>query len=129
MSASQSDNRPLSPHLSVWKWHLTMANSILHRATGIANYAGLAAIVLWLAAIAAGPDTYAKFEGLATSPLGLLVMVGFTFSVMFHLANGLRYLFWDNLIGFAPTTANVTAVICWLSAFIATAIIWALVIL
>lgn len=129
MSQAPIDNRPLSPHLSVWKWHITMANSILQRATGVANFAGLVGIVAWVVALAAGPDLYAAFEAVATSPFGIFVMVGFTFSVMFHLANGVRYLFWDNLIGFRPGMANLTAWLTYVFALIATAIIWAIVIL
>jgi succinate dehydrogenase / fumarate reductase, cytochrome b subunit len=128
MSHAPTGNRPLSPHLSVWKWHITMANSILQRATGVANFAGLVAIVAWLVALASGPEIYGSFEAIATSPFGLIVMVGFTFSVMFHLANGLRYLFWDNLVGFSPSNANLTAWLTYVFALIATAAIWAIVI-
>lgn len=87
--------RPLSPHLQVWRWHITMLASILTRMTGIALYAGAALIALWLAALAFGPESYALFLRLGASPLGLLIWIGLTFSVLYHLAAGVRHLIWD----------------------------------
>jgi len=99
--------RPLSPHLQVWRWHVTMLGSILHRASGVALYAGALAVVAWLAALAAGPEWYARFAACASSPIGLLVWFGLTAAVFYHLASGLRHLVWDLGFGLNPKTANL----------------------
>ncbi len=82
---------PKSPHLSVWRWHITMATSILHRVTGVGLYLGGLIAAAWAIALAqAGP--YGQFKALLGSPLGKLVMFGMTLSLFYHLANGIRHL-------------------------------------
>lgn len=92
--------RPLSPHLQVYRWQLPMALSIFHRATGIALSVGTLLLVYWLSAIAAGPESYAAAQALLGSVLGKLVLFGFTFCLFYHLCNGIRHLFWDAGKGF-----------------------------
>ncbi|MEM6627288.1 MAG: succinate dehydrogenase, cytochrome b556 subunit [Pseudomonadota bacterium] len=104
--ADGTDTRPLSPHLWSWKWHATMAASIFHRATGVGNYLGAMLIAGWLFAVASGPEAYQTYAVLFESPLGQLVLFGFTVSVFFHLANGIRYLVWDAGHGFTPKLAS-----------------------
>jgi succinate dehydrogenase / fumarate reductase cytochrome b subunit len=87
--------RPLSPHLQVWRWHVTMAASILNRITGGALSVGAVLVFVWLLALAFGPDAYATFTGWMGSPLGLLVWFGLTVALCVHLAGGLRHLVWD----------------------------------
>ncbi len=100
---------PLSPHLQVWRWHVTMAGSIATRASGVALYVG-ALIVAGLGwALASGPGPYASATGLLHSPLGLLVLFGIAVSLFYHLAAGLRHLTWDVGKGFQPKTADATA--------------------
>lgn len=99
-------DRPLSPHLGIWRWHVTMAGSILHRVTGVGLYAGAALIVAWLACLAAGPECYACFVALASSPLGLLVWVAFSAGAFYHLFAGARHLVWDMGYGLEPKTAS-----------------------
>ena len=101
--------RPIAPHLQIWRWHVTMAASIATRATGVALYIGLLIVVGLAAALAAGPDAYAAYTGLLGSPVGLIVLFGLTLSIFYHLAAGVRHLFWDSGKGFLPTTANLTA--------------------
>ncbi len=101
---------PLSPHLQVWRWHVTMAASILTRATGIALYGGLLIIALGALALAGGPDAYAVYAGLMGSWLGRLVLFGITFSIFYHMAAGVRHLVWDVGHGFDPKVANMTAI-------------------
>ena len=72
------EQRPLSPHLQVWRWHITMLGSILHRATGFANYVGVALIVFWLFCAAMGPGRYAQFVHVAGNPIIQLILFGFT---------------------------------------------------
>jgi len=94
-----TDNRPLSPHLQVYKPQLTSVLSILHRATGIAVSVGTLLLVWWLVAAAAGPDAYAAVQAFNGSFIGRLLLFGWTLSLMYHLCNGIRHLFWDAGIG------------------------------
>lgn len=88
--------RPLSPHLQVYKFTLTMAMSIIHRATGIANYAGTVLLVAWLAAAAIGPEALALANGVFASWFGQLVLLGYTWSLFHHMLGGLRHFVWDS---------------------------------
>lgn len=99
--------RPLSPHLQVWRWHVTMAASILHRISGSALSAGAVLVGIWLLALAFGPEVYAAFTGLSASPLGLLVWFGLTLALTYHLASGIRHLVWDLGEGLEPKTASL----------------------
>lgn len=117
--------RPLSPHLQIWRWHVTMLASILHRASGIALYAGAVLVVAWIAALAAGPDTLDLFLSYAASPLGLLVWFGLTLAVFYHLAAGLRHLIWDTGLGLRPKTADALASLSIWFAVVATLAFWA----
>ena len=108
--AGGSRARPLSPHLQVWRWHITMAASILHRVTGVALYVGLLIVAGWAVALASGPEAYDDYMGLLGSPLGLLVLFGLTAAIFYHLANGIRHLVWDTGHGLTPKTANMSAV-------------------
>jgi succinate dehydrogenase / fumarate reductase cytochrome b subunit len=121
--------RPLSPHLQVWRWHLTLAVSILHRATGVALYAGAFIAAGWAATLAAGPTAFNAYRGLLASPIGLIVLAGLTFSAFFHLANGVRHLVWDAGEGFDPRIATMTAAAVIAFAAVATAAIWAIALL
>lgn len=110
-----SDKRPLSPHLGIWRWHVTMATSIFHRASGVALYVGAVVLTAWVAALASGESAYLGFMGALTHPLGLLVLFGIVTAACYHLANGIRHLVWDAGKGFAPKTSNLSGwatVIC-----------------
>lgn len=87
--------RPLSPHLGVYKFMYTMSLSIMHRMTGIAASFGFLAFAWWLMALASGPETYAAAMRCLSSPLAKLLLVGFTFSFVYHFCNGIRHLVWD----------------------------------
>lgn len=107
-SSSGGDKRPLSPHLGVWRWHVTMATSIFHRASGVALYVGAMILTGWIATLANGPEAYAAYMALLQSPLGLLVLFGITAAASYHLSNGIRHLVWDAGKGFAPKTSNAS---------------------
>jgi len=92
--------RPTSPHLGIYRWQLTMVLSIVHRATGVALVAGTILLIALLLALAAGPQPYAAVHAFCASPFGLLLLVGWTFSLCFHLCNGIRHLAWDAGWGF-----------------------------
>jgi succinate dehydrogenase / fumarate reductase cytochrome b subunit len=114
----------MSPHLSVWRWHITMATSILHRATGVALYVGALIAAAWAVALAQGPDAYAGFKHLLGSPLGKLVMFGLTLSFFYHLANGVRHLVWDAGHGLEVKSANASSVVVFAFTAAATVAIW-----
>jgi len=116
--------RPLSPHLSQWRWHITMATSILHRATGVALYVGALIVAAWAISLAGGAETYGAFKGLLGSPLGKVVMFGLTVSFFYHLANGIRHLVWDLGHGLDLKSANASSVLVLAFTAAATAAIW-----
>jgi succinate dehydrogenase / fumarate reductase cytochrome b subunit len=104
-------SRPLSPHLGIYKWPITMATSITHRATGVALYAGMILVAWGLIALASGPELYQPFTAAVASPIGWIVLFGFLWSLIYHLLNGIRHLAWDMGYGFAVATANRTGVV------------------
>jgi len=117
--------RPLSPHLQVWRWHITMWTSILHRVSGSALYGGALILAIWAITLAAGPEAYATFKACLGSPLGKLVMFGLTLAVFYHLANGIRHLTWDAGKGLDVKSANASAVFAFAFTIAATLAVWA----
>ncbi|MBK6671970.1 MAG: succinate dehydrogenase, cytochrome b556 subunit [Proteobacteria bacterium] len=97
-------NRPLSPHISVYRFAYTMALSILHRGTGLLLSAGLIVLVVFLASVAKGEEAYAAFHGFASGVAGRLLIAAFLIGFCYHLANGIRHLFWD--MGFGMERAQ-----------------------
>ena len=124
-----NDPRPMSPHIWSWKWHVTMLTSILHRVTGVGNYLGAFVIVGWLLAVALGPEAYESYAGFLGSPIGLIILFGFTVSICYHLCNGIRHLFWDAGTGYDPAVANTTAVIVIAAGVILAVAIWAFILM
>ena len=118
--------RPLSPHLQVWRWHITMFASIATRASGVALYIGLLIVVGLALALAAGPDAYGTAMDVLGSIPGLVVLFGITVSIFYHLAAGVRHLAFDSGKGFLPTTANVTAWLCVAFAVVASVSVFAI---
>ena len=92
--------RPLSPHLQVYRWQITMTMSILHRVTGVAITVGAFALAWWLMAVAAGGEAYRDAADCLASPLGMLALAGFSLALVYHLLNGIRHLLWDAGWGF-----------------------------
>ncbi|NUS38547.1 MAG: succinate dehydrogenase, cytochrome b556 subunit [Lysobacter sp.] len=92
--------RPLSPHLQVYRWQITMTMSILHRVTGVVLAVGAFGLAWWLLALARGGDAFAQAAHVVASPLGLLFLFGFSLSLVYHLLNGIRHLLWDAGWGF-----------------------------
>ena len=116
--------RPISPHLQVWRWHVTMFASIAHRATGIALYVGALILAAWAVSLAAGPDVYAGFKGLLGSPLGKLVLFGLTVSAFYHLASGVRHLVWDTGRGLEPKKADAACIASIAFGIVAAVLLW-----
>ena len=92
--------RPLSPHLQVYAWQITMTMSILHRISGLAITVGAFGLAWWLMAVARGGDAYRTAADCLASPLGLVVLGGFSLALVYHLLNGIRHLLWDIGWGF-----------------------------
>jgi succinate dehydrogenase / fumarate reductase cytochrome b subunit len=116
--------RPISPSVTTWRWHVTMAASILHRATGVGLYGGALLLMLWALSLASGPDGYAVFTGLAGSIPGKAALALLTLCAFYHLGNGLRHLAWDSGYGFKPKTADSTAWLVFGFAIVATGLFW-----
>jgi succinate dehydrogenase / fumarate reductase cytochrome b subunit len=93
--------RPLSPHLLIYRWPITMVMSILHRITGIGLYYGVLLVAWWLLAAASGPNGYATFAAFMGSFIGRLILFGYTWALMHHMLGGIRHLFWDTVHGFS----------------------------
>jgi succinate dehydrogenase / fumarate reductase cytochrome b subunit len=116
--------RPLSPHVQIWRWHVTMTASILHRVTGLFLYLGLLVLAGWALALAEGRSAFDAYAALLKSAPGLALLFLVTLSGFFHLANGIRHLAWDLGFGFKLKTANATALIALLFGLAATITFW-----
>jgi succinate dehydrogenase / fumarate reductase cytochrome b subunit len=103
-----------------------MATSILHRASGVALYAGAVGLAIWLGALVAGPEAFAPVAAFLSSLLGQLALYGLTVAISYHFANGLRHLVWDSGAGFAPKAANASGWFVIAFALTAPIGIWAL---
>ncbi len=120
--------RPLSPHLSIWKWGPHMLVSILHRITGDGlALVGLGVLVWWLGAIASGPDAYTTFSDVMTSPLGYIVLVGLSWSFFSHMCSGLRHFVMDLGAGYELDTNRIWSIASPILGILLTAGFWALV--
>ena len=119
-----NESRPLSPHLSVYRWPITMTLSILHRMTGVALSIGLIALVVWLESIALGASSYEYLSDWMRSGIGQLLLLGWCFSFFFHLSNGVRHLFWDAGRGFEKSQANASSWMVIVATFALTAGYW-----
>ena len=116
--------RPLSPHTSIWRWHLTMATSILHRASGCALYGGGLILAIWAMTLAAGPEAYGTFKAVMGSFPGKIVMFGLTLATFYHLAKGIQHLIWDAGHGYNLKTATMGAIATIAFAVAATLAVW-----
>jgi succinate dehydrogenase / fumarate reductase cytochrome b subunit len=118
--------RPVSPHITIWRWGPHMLVSILHRATGTAlSIAGLGILTWWLMAVAQGPGAYERFTKVATHPLGLVVLVGLTWSFFQHLLSGIRHLAMDSGAGFELGVNKRFAILTLVGSVVLTAALWA----
>jgi succinate dehydrogenase / fumarate reductase cytochrome b subunit len=116
--------RPLSPHLQIYRWYFTMALSIGHRLTGVAMAVGLFLLAWWLLALASGPEAFATVEAVKDSWLGVLVLFGYTFVVFYHLGNGVRHLVWDAGYGFDLQVAAHSGIAVLVFAGAMTVLVW-----
>ena len=122
---SRNPDRPLSPHLTIWRWGPGMLVSIIHRVTGSGlAVVGLAVLTWWLWALAAGPDAYQAFSGHASRWYGLVVLVGLTWAFWQHLLSGIRHLVMDIGAGFDLRVNKLFAVLTLAGALFLTALTW-----
>jgi succinate dehydrogenase / fumarate reductase, cytochrome b subunit len=121
--APRRAERPLSPHLQIYRPMLTMMMSIVHRITGAANYFGVIILAWWLNA-AAGPNGYAKFQSFAGSWIGRLILFGYTWSVIHHMLGGIRHLIWDTGRGFGPNEREWLAAANLVGSIALTILLW-----
>ncbi|RKF19289.1 succinate dehydrogenase, cytochrome b556 subunit [Altericroceibacterium spongiae] len=123
-------NRPLSPHLQVYKWGPHMAASIFHRVTGDGmSFVALPVLLWWLGALASGPEAYATFTAVATSWIGYVVLVGISWAFFHHMASGIRHFILDMGAGFELKANRSGSIATFAIAFVLTAAFWAALLL
>ena len=120
-----NNDRPLSPHISIYRWPVTMASSILHRATGVAMAVGFIVLVGWLFDAASGPDVYSQFIAVMDTTIGRLLLIGWSFAFFYHLLNGIRHLVWDTGRGLEKVQATRSAWFVIVASIILTIVFWA----
>lgn len=124
MASSQNAGRPLSPHLQIYKRTLTMMLSIVHRATGVALYAGTLLLVWWLTAAATSDQYFDIVQAVFGSWIGRLVLFGYTWALVHHTVGGIRHLVWDTGRAFDLKTVETVARISVAASIIITILIW-----
>lgn len=123
-------NRPLSPHLQIWKWGPHMLVSILHRVTGDGMaFVALPVLLWWLGALASGPEAYETFTWAATTPIGYLVLVGISWAFFNHLASGIRHFVLDIGAGYELKTNRAWSIGSIAIAIVLTVAFWAAILL
>jgi succinate dehydrogenase cytochrome b subunit len=121
---SASDNRPLSPHLQIYKPIFTMVMSIVHRLTGVALYFGTLLLAWWLMAAASGPAYFDYVNGIFASWFGRLVLFGYTWALLHHMLGGLRHFLWDVGKGFSESSRNGLAKLSLAGSILLTLLVW-----
>jgi succinate dehydrogenase / fumarate reductase cytochrome b subunit len=119
-----ASNRPLSPHLQIYRVQMTTALSILHRIAGIGLGLGALLLVYWVIAAAAGPERFGQAQALMGSWFGYLILFGFSVALFYHLANGIRHLFWDAGYGFELKSAYASGIAVLVATVVLTVIAW-----
>ena len=117
---------PLSPHLQIYRWHISSLLSITHRISGVINFLALILIFFWLIFLSLGENNYQSFLLIINSFIGKFILIGFTWSMSFHLLSGIRHLIWDLGYGFEIKTANISGIIVIIFSLILTIIFWLL---
>ena len=128
MLARTSDGRlirrPLSPHLQVYRPQITTVVSILHRITGVGLGVGTLLLTWWLVAAATSAEAFGTVQGFIGSPIGLLLLFGWTLALFFHLCNGIRHLAWDVGVGFEKTEYHATGWAVVIASGALTVLVW-----
>ena len=119
-------NNPLSPHLQIYRWHISSLLSIIHRIAGVINLLALILIFFWLLVLSFGASNYEIFLLMINSFIGKFILIGFSWSMNFHILSGIRHLVWDIGYGFEIKTANISGIIVIISSLFLTIIFWLL---
>ena len=117
-------NNPLSPHLQIYRWQISSLVSIAHRITGILNFLGLIFISAWISSAGISENLFECFSVFLKSFIGRFILIGFTWSISYHLLSGIRHLFWDLGYGYEIKTANFSGILVILSSLILTIVLW-----
>ena len=115
---------PLSPHLQIYRWQISSLLSIIHRISGVINQLALILIFFWLLVLSFGESNYELFLLTINSFFGKFILIGFTWSMCFHILSGIRHLDWDLGYGFEIKTANISGIIVVISSLALTIIFW-----
>ena len=126
---SAGKSRPVSPHLQIYSPLINMVMSIVHRITGVALYFGTLLLAFWLVSAASGPEAFAYASWVFGSPLGLLVLFGYTWALFHHMVGGIRHFIWDTGRGFDLDTVDRLSWMTIIGSVSLTALVWALVFL
>jgi len=122
-------NRPMSPHLTIYRPQITSILSVFHRGTGVCLTAGGFLVALWFMAAAIGPNWFEVVDGLMTSWIGLLVLWGLSWCLIYHLLNGIRHLFWDVGMGFEIDNLEKSGIVVFVASGGGTVLLWAIALL
>jgi succinate dehydrogenase / fumarate reductase, cytochrome b subunit len=123
--AKPTIERPLSPHITIYRWQINMVMSIAHRLTGTALYAGTLLLAAWLVAVASGEDSFALVNGVFAHPVGRLILFGYTWALLHHMLGGVRHFIWDSGRGFRIWQVNVLSWLTIIASVTLTLVIWA----
>ena len=118
------NQNPISPHLQVYRWHISSLLSITHRISGVINLLALILIFSWLLVLSFDEGNYELFLLIINSFFGKFILIGFTWSMSFHILSGMRHLAWDLGYGFEIKTAHISGIIVIISSLILTIILW-----
>ena len=122
-----TDNQnPISPHLQIYRWHISSLLSITHRIAGVVNLLALILMFFWLLTFSLGESNYELFLLAINSFFGKFILIAFTWSMSFHIFSGIRHLVWDMGYGFEIKTANISGILVILSSLVITIIFWLL---
>jgi succinate dehydrogenase / fumarate reductase cytochrome b subunit len=121
--------RPLSPHMQVYRWQVQMVSSILHRATGIALAFGSLLVIYGLVQLAAGEDSFNRFKSIIGSPVGMLLLIGWSWALFYHLCNGIRHLIQDAGAGYAIAQFVRSSWLSVAGSIVLTVLVWAYVLM
>jgi len=121
------DNKnPLSPHIQIYRWHISSLLSITHRIVGVVNLLALILMFFWLLTLSLGENNYELFLSAINSVFGKFILIGFIWSMSFHILSGIRHLIWDFGYGFEIKIANISGIIVIISSLLLTIIFWLL---
>ena len=121
------DNQnPISPHLQIYKWHISSLLSITHRITGVINLLAIILMFFWILTLSFSENNYELFLKVTNSFFGKFILIGFAWSMTFHIFSGIRHLVWDMGYGFEIKTANISGILVILFSLVTTIIFWLL---